>query len=469
MNLEKLEIEDIKSGLKNNKFTAVELTREYLKSIEKKDKEINSFLEVSDNLALDQAKSVDEEAQLKALSGVPVMVKDNILVEGFRSTAGSKILEHFKAPYNATVVEKIEEAGAIIVGKGNMDEFAMGGSTENSAFKNTKNPVDITKVPGGSSGGPAAAVAADLAPVALGSDTGGSIRQPASFCGVVGFKPSYGRVSRHGLMSMASSLDQIGPFTKSVEDARKVFEVIKGGDEMDSTSLEIESKDCGDVDDFVVGVPQEYFVEGLNKEVKKKVEDVIDKIKGESIKVVDVSLPHTEYALACYQIVMASEVSANMARYDGIRYGLEADRPKADSIKDAYIKNRGKFGDEVKRRIILGTYSLSSGYYDDYYMQAEKVRELIREDFESVFNDVDLLITPTSPILPFNLGEKIKNPLSMYLADLFTTPANLAGLPAISIPAKTEGLPIGVQLMGERFDDENLLAMAEKIETIINK
>ena len=465
MNLEKLEIEDIKSGLKSDKFTAVELIKKYLDLIEEKDEDINAFLEVTDDLALEQAKVIDKSSDLKELSGVPIAIKDNILVQGEKATAGSKILDHFKAPTDSTVTKKIKEAGAVIVGKGNMDEFAMGGSTENSAFTATKNPVDKTKVPGGSSGGPAAAVAAGMVPISLGSDTGGSIRQPASFCGVVGFKPSYGRVSRNGLMAMASSLDQIGPFANSVEDARKVFNVIKGRDPKDSTSIEVDQSKIKN--EFKIGIPKEYFVDGVDEKVKKEVEKAIYKIKKAGVDVVDVSLPHTEYALACYQIVMASEVSANMARYDGIRYGLEVDRPKAKSIKEAYLKNRGKFGDEVKRRIILGTYSLSSGYYDDYYMKAEKVRELIRRDFEDVFEKVDVLLTPTSPILPFNLGEKVENPLSMYLADTFTTPANLAGLPAISIPSKSEGLPVGIQLMGERFEDEKLLAVAEKVEEII--
>ncbi|MGM0439334.1 MAG: Asp-tRNA(Asn)/Glu-tRNA(Gln) amidotransferase subunit GatA [Patescibacteria group bacterium] len=465
MDLKKLKITDIKKGLENKDFSSVELTNQFLELARETDKEISSLLEITDDLALEQAKKVDEE-QLKSLSGVPIIIKDNILVKDVKSTAGSKILEYFRAPTDATVIKKIKDAGAIILGKGNMDEFAMGGSTENSAFFNTKNPVDTDKVPGGSSGGPAAAVAAGIAPISLGSDTGGSIRQPASFCGVVGFKPSYGRVSRNGLMAMASSLDQIGPFAKSVQDAKKVFNVIKGRDDKDATSLKIEDNPQ-DIDKFKVGVPKEYFVDGVDEKVKEEVQRSIDKIKDSGVEVVDISLPHTEYALACYQIVMASEVSANMARYDGIRYGLETDRPEAKSIEDAYRKNRGKLGDEVKRRIILGTYCLSSGYYDDYYMKAEKVRELIRRDFEDAFEKVDVIVTPTSPVLPFNIGEKVENPLSMYLADTFTTPANLAGLPAISIPSGAEGLPVGVQLMGERFEDEKLLSIAEKIEEII--
>ena len=467
MDVKNLKVKDIRKGLKGGDFSCKELINEYLKTIKKDDKEISAFLEITEDLALSQAKKVDEgEFPNGKLAGVPVMVKDNILVKDEKATAGSKILEHFRAPHDATVTKKIKEAGAVIVGKGNMDEFAMGGSTENSAFFPTKNPKDTTRVPGGSSGGPAAAVASGMVPISLGSDTGGSIRQPASFCGVVGFKPSYGRVSRNGLMSMASSLDQIGPFSKNVADARLVFDIIKGKDEKDATSLEVE-ENYEKIKDFKVGVPKEYFVKGVDNQIKEAVEKELEKIKKSGVEVVNISLPHTEYALACYQIIMASEVSANMARYDGIRYGLETDRPEAESIEEAYKKNRGKFGDEVKRRIILGTFALSSGYYDDYYMKAEKVRELIRRDFDEAFKNVDVIVTPTSPIPPFKLGEKVEDPLSMYLADLFTTPANLAGLPAISIPCRAEGLPVGLQIMGERFEDEKLLQISEEIEKII--
>ena len=466
MDIEDLQIEDIKKGLESKNFNSVELTKRYLDFIKKKDEKINSLLEITEDLALRQAELVDKSKKDKELSGVPIVIKDNILVQGEKATAGSKMLKHFEAPLDATVVKKIKKEGAIIVGKGNMDEFAMGGSTENSAFFNTKNPIDKTRVPGGSSGGPAAAVAAGMAPVSLGSDTGGSIRQPASFCGIVGFKPSYGRVSRNGLMAMASSLDQIGPFSKSIEDARKVFNVIKGKDNMDSTSVEVDES-VKENESIKIGIPKEYFVDGVEDRVKQEVERAIEKVKDAGFDVLNISLPHTEYALACYQIIMASEVSANMARYDGIRYGLEVDRPEAKSIEKAYFKNRGKFGDEVKRRIVLGTYSLSSGYYDDYYMKAEKVRELIRRDFEDAFEEVDTILTPTSPISPFKLGEKLKNPLSMYLADMFTTPANLAGLPAVSMPADVKGLPVGIQLMGARFEDEKLLSIAEKLESVI--
>ncbi len=466
MDIEDLQIEDIKKGLENKDFSGVELVNKFLRKAKKKDKRISAFLEFCDDLALSQAKEIDQGNLSGTLSGVSFIIKDNILVKDVKTTAGSKILEHFRAPCDATVIKKIKDEGAIILGKGNMDEFAMGGSTENSAFFNTKNPADTTRVPGGSSGGPAAAVADGMATVGLGTDTGGSIRQPASFCGVVGFKPSYGRVSRLGAMAMASSLDQIGPFGRSVKDVEAVFNTIKGKDEKDATSVEVEEKEFKGKN-IRVGVPKEYFVEGVDKEVKERIENTIKKIKGGGAEIVEISLPHTKYALACYQIIMAGEVSANMARYDGIRYGLETDRPEAESIKQAYFKNRGKFGDEVKRRIILGTFALSSGYYDDYYMKAEKVRQLIRDDFEKVFDEVDVVATPTTPTTAFSLGEKVEDPLSMYLSDIFTTPANLAGLPAISIPTGKEGLPIGIQLMGERFEDEKLLDISRRIEEVI--
>ncbi len=468
MDIEGFQIEDVVKGLRDNSFSSTKLTKSFLEKIEEKDNEIASFLKVTPDLATKQAEKADKSESKSPLKGVPVAIKDNILVEDVRATGGSKILEHFIAPYEATVVTKIKESGTVILGKLNMDEFAMGGSTENSGFFPTKNPTDLSKVPGGSSGGPAAAVAADMAVFSLGSDTGGSIRQPAAFCNIVGFKPGYGRVSRHGLMAMASSLDQIGPLTKSVKDSRIVFDAIKGKDKMDATSFDPEkiSKLSGD---FKIGVPKEYFVDGVEKEVKDQVEKAIEKIKKAGVEVVDISLPHTKYALSAYQLIMASEVSANMARYDGIRYGLEVDRPKADSIEDAYFKNRAKFGKEVKRRIMLGTFALSSGYYEAYYLKAEKVRALIKNDFEKAFQGCDAIITPTSPILPFGLGEKLDNPLSMYLADTFTTPANLAGIPAISIPCNKEGLPVGLQLMGKRLEDEKLLDISEKIEEIIRK
>ncbi len=467
MKNENLKIKNLQKEFKGGDTTCLELTERLLKKIKEKDGEIKAFLEVTEEMAVDQAEKIDKEGGFEGLKGIPVMIKDNILVEDVKATAASKMLEDYTAPYDATVVEKLKEAGVVILGKGNLDEFAMGGSTENSAFFPTKNPVDTEKVPGGSSGGPAAAVAAGMVSASLGTDTGGSVRQPASFCGVVGFKPSYGKVSRYGVIAMASSLDQVGPIANSVEDVTKIFNVIKGKDEKDATS--VSRKSDFSKKEIKVGIPKEYFVEGVNQKVKETVEKAIGKIDSAGMKTVKISLPHTEYALACYQVIMASESSTNLARYDGIRYCSKNDQGKSGKMKDAYIKNRSDFGDETKRRIMLGTFALSSGYYDDYYMQAEKVRELIREDFRKAFEDLDIIITPTSPIPPFGIGEKIDDPLSIYLADMFTVPANLAGLPAISIPCPTDGLPVGIQLMGERFEDEKLLGIAEKIEKIIVK
>ncbi len=467
MKNENLKIKNLQKEFKEGDTTCLELTERLLKKIKEKDGEIKAFLEVTEEMAVDQAEKIDKEGGFEGLKGIPVMIKDNILVEDVKATAASKMLEDYTAPYDATVVEKLKEAGVVILGKGNLDEFAMGGSTENSAFFPTKNPVDTEKVPGGSSGGPAAAVAAGMVSASLGTDTGGSVRQPASFCGVVGFKPSYGKVSRYGVIAMASSLDQVGPIANSVEDVTKIFNVIKGKDEKDATS--VSRKSDFSKKEIKVGIPKEYFVEGVNQKVKETVEKAIGKIDSAGMKTVKISLPHTEYALACYQVIMASESSTNLARYDGIRYCSKNDQGKSGKMKDAYIKNRSDFGDETKRRIMLGTFALSSGYYDDYYMQAEKVRELIREDFRKAFEDLDIIITPTSPIPPFGIGEKIDDPLSIYLADMFTVPANLAGLPAISIPCPTDGLPVGIQLMGERFEDEKLLGIAEKIEKIIVK
>lgn len=466
MKVENFKIEEIKSGIRNGDFTVTKFLSATYEKIKLEDKKISAFLHLTEDKAFKKAKEIDTLKDLPPLAGVPIAIKDNILIKDTKTTGASKILEHFRAPYSATVIEKIEKAGAIVVGKGNMDEFAMGVSTENSAFFPTKNPIDRTKVPGGSSGGPAAAVAARMVPVALGSDTGGSIRQPASFCGIVGFKPSYGRVSRYGLMAMASSLDQIGPLTRSVQDAKIIFDVIKGKDWKDPTSLTVEEKKEFK-DSFKLGIPEEYFVDGVEKEVIETIEKTIEKISQKKIEIQKINLPHTQYALACYHIMMACEVSANMARYDGIRYGLEINRPKVKDIKEAYFKNRGLFGNEVKRRIILGTFALSSGYYEAYYMQAGKVRELIKKDFEKAFTKVDAIITPTSPMLPFGIGEKIKDPLAMYLTDMFTVPANLAGLPAISVPCTKQGLPVGLQIIGERFEDEKVLNIAEKIEKII--
>ncbi|MFC1789813.1 Asp-tRNA(Asn)/Glu-tRNA(Gln) amidotransferase subunit GatA [Patescibacteria group bacterium] len=467
-----LTIKEIHEGLEKKDFSAVELCKSYFGKINEKDKKVHSFLSLNEEGALLQAKKTDnliaEKKKMSVLSGIPSAIKDIILVEGLKCTAASKSLENYTAPYDATVIKKLKEQGAVILGKTNMDEFAMGSSTENSAFGPTKNPHDLERVPGGSSGGSAAAVAADLCTFALGSDTGGSIRQPASFCGVVGLKPTYGAVSRYGLMAMASSLDQIGPFARTVQDCKIVFNVISGRDEMDSTSVNLnpEPENLG-VKSLKIGVPKEYFVKGMDPEVEKKIKDTIKKIEKIGIKTEEVSLPHTEYALATYYIIMPAEVSANLARYDGIKYGYSK-KEKNSNLLDVYLKSRKEgFGKEVRRRIMLGTYTLSAGYYDAYYLRAQKVRTLIQEDFKKIFNKVDVVLASVSPTLPFKFGEKTDNPLSMYLSDIFTVSSNLAGLPAISIPCgKINQLPVGIQIIGKPFEEEKIFFIGEILEKL---
>ncbi len=448
--------------LKSGEITLREVFSSYLDRIKDRNKEINALLSVFE----DKEKEVEKIDKNLPLYGAVFVIKDNILIEGEKCSAGSKILEHYIAPHDATVIEKIKEKGGVFIGKGNLDEFAMGSSTENSAFGPTRNPHDTARVPGGSSGGSACALADGMCNAALGSDTGGSIRQPSAFCGVVGFKPTYGTVSRSGVISMASSFDQVGPFANSVADAKLIFEAIMGKDERDSVTSDLIRKDVKE--SIKVGVPKEYFVEGMEKDVKETIKEAIEMIKKAGIEVVEVSLPNTEYALSAYEIIMASEVSANMARYDGIRYGLEFDRPAAKTIQDAYLENRGEgFGKEVKRRVILGTYALSSGYYDAYYIKAQKVRSLVASDFKEVFKKVDVLLTPTTPTLPFKIGEKIEDPLAMHLSDIFTVTANLAGLPAISLPCgERGGLPVGAQVLAKRFYEDTLFYAAEKFEKI---
>jgi aspartyl-tRNA(Asn)/glutamyl-tRNA(Gln) amidotransferase subunit A len=475
MKLENFTIKRVREGLIKKEFSAVELTKAYLEKIEKEDKKIGAFLTLCPDLALKKAKEIDEMIFLKKdlpiLAGVPCAIKDIILVEGVKCTAGSKILENYVAPYDATVIKKLKEAGAIILGKTNLDEFAMGSSTENSAFFPTKNPLDLERVPGGSSGGSAAAVCSNFCVFALGSDTGGSVRQPASFCGIVGLKPTYGSVSRYGLIAFASSLDQIGPMTKNVEDCKIVFEVIRGKDEMDSTSVNPKSQIPDskiEIKNLKIGVPKEYFVEGIEPEVKEKIEEAIKKYEEMGAKILEISLPHTPYALACYYIIAPSEASANLARYDGIKYGFSTSKGQraANNLLNVYFESRGKgFGKEVRRRIMLGTFSLSVGYYDAYYLRAAKVRNLIIKDFEKAFEKVDLIFTPTSPTLPFKLGEKIDDPLKMYLSDIFTVSVNLAGLPAISIPVgKVKNLPVGLQIIGKPFEEEKIFEVAKFYE-----
>lgn len=459
----------------------MELAKAYLENIRKKDKEINAFLAVSEDLALSQAKLVDEKIaegkKIDVLEGVPCVIKDNIMVEDLKCTAASRILENYVAPYDATVVRKLKDKGAVILGKANLDEFAMGASGENSVFGPTKNPRDLTRVPGGSSSGPAAAVAADMATYALGSDTAGSIRYPASFCGLVGLRPTYGAVSRFGLIAMASSLDTIGPITNNVEDCQLVFEAIRGKDPLDSTSVESKITNYKlQITDLRIGVPKEYFVKGIDPEVEKIIRNAIKKYEGWGAKIEEVSLPHTEYSVAAYYIITPCEVSANVARYDGIKYGYsEIRNPKSlprrqageiRNLLDVYLDSRRKgFGSEVKRRIMLGTYALSAGYYEAYYLRAQKVRTLIRQDFNKVFEKVDVLMTPVSPFPAFPIGEKVKDPLAMYLCDIFTGPLSLAGLPALALPAgSAAGLPVGLQIIAKPFEEERIFQVAKIFE-----
>jgi len=466
--LTKLTIVEASEGLKNGDFTSVELTKAFLERISEKDGEVKAFITVTPEAALKQAERADKmikNKEIYPLTGIPCAIKDNILIKDIKCTAGSKFLEDYIATYNATVIEKLEEMGAVFLGKTNLDEFAMGSSCENSAFFPTRNPHDLERVPGGSSGGSAAAVAADMCVYALGSDTGGSIRQPASFCGIAGLKPTYGAVSRYGVIAYASSLDQIGPLAKNVADAKIVFDAIKGSDPMDSTSVNSDKK--SNSDKVRIGVPKEYFAKGLDKEVEKAIKDAINVYKELGAEIVEISLPMSEYALACYYIIAPAEASANLARFDGLRYGKTINDEDAEKLIDIYLKNRTNgFGKEVKKRIMLGTYTLSSGYYDAYYKRALKARTLIKSDFDRAFEKVDVILGPTSPCLPFRIGEKSDDPMSMYLADIYTVSVNLAGLPGISIPCgKSEsGLPIGMQLIGAPFEEEKLLSIASLFE-----
>lgn len=461
MKLTDLTILSAHESLKKREFSAAELCQAHLDEIKTKNKEVFSFLAVSEASALTEAKKTDEliasARELPVLAGIPLAIKDNILVEGLKCTAASKILENYVAPYDATVVSKLKKLGAVILGKTNLDEFAMGSSTENSAFGPTHNPRDLSRVPGGSSGGSAAAVAGDMALGALGSDTGGSIRLPASFCGVVGLKPTYGAVSRYGLIAFASSLDQIGPIAKTVEDVKIVFEAIAGRDKMDSTSTELPeaSNQQFNIAQLKIGVPKEYFVKGIDPAVEKLVKEAILKYEQAGAEIIEVSLPHTEYALAAYYIINPSEASANLARFDGIKYGFSK---KEESLLDVYLKSRGEgFGAEVRRRIMLGTFALSSGYYEAYYKRAQKVRTKVIEDFNNVFKKVDVIFTPTSPVLPFKIKEKIEDPLAMYLVDVYTVSINLAGLPALSLPCGQVGqLPVGLQIIGKPFEENKI-------------
>jgi len=474
MDFKSLSIDAARSAIQEGKTTAMSLTEVFYARIEKDDPQIGAFLTLSKDRALEQAAHMDALAakgeKLPPLGGVPVGIKDVMVTRGLRSTAGSKILGNYVPPYDCTAVARMEAAGAVVLGKLNCDEFAMGSSNENSAWHPVHNPRDLSRVPGGSSGGSAAAVAADMAVAALGSDTGGSIRQPASFCGVVGLMPTYGRVSRYGLIAFASSLDHIGPLTKTVKDAAIVLGVIAGRDPMDSTSAEIPVPDYvaemeKPVRGLKLGVAKEYFGEGLDGEVRNAVEAAIQKLAQLGCEIVPVSLPHTQYAIPTYYIVATAEASSNLARYDGVRYGYRA--RDARTLSEMYRRSRDQgFGAEVKRRIMLGTYALSAGYYDAYYLKAQKVRTLLARDFEEAFEKVDAIVTPTSPTAAFKLGEKVDDPLAMYLADIYTVTADLAGIPGISVPCgeTKDKLPIGLQILGKHFDEATILRVAHAYE-----
>jgi len=466
-------IHQTREALRRGEISCIKLVDDYLARIATA-KQLNAFLAVYNNRARERAQVIDAKIQngtTGKLAGVVIAVKDILAMKGERLTCGSRMLEDFISPYDATVIQKLEDADAIIIGKTNMDEFAMGSSNENSAYGPVKNPVNLEYVPGGSSGGSAAAVAANLAMAALGTDTGGSIRQPAALCGVVGMKPTYGRVSRFGLVAFASSLDQVGPLAHSVEDTARLLEVISGHDERDSTSAAVPVEEFskfidGDIEGKVIGLPKEYLSDGVQKEIRDAIAAAKDRLQKAGAVIKEVSLPHTQYAIATYYIICTAEASSNLARYDGARYGQRS--PEAKSLEEMYVKSRNEgFGAEVKRRIMLGTYVLSAGYYDAYYRRAQKVRTLIRRDFEQAFAECDVLLTPTTPTTAFKFGEKTAEPLAMYLADIFTVSINLAGIPALSLPAGVDanGLPIGLQIIGKAFDEKNILQVAYFLET----
>jgi aspartyl-tRNA(Asn)/glutamyl-tRNA(Gln) amidotransferase subunit A len=463
----------IREALTSRKISARELTTEYFSRIEKRNPDLNAYLALSKERANDQAARVDalvaKGEALPRLAGVPLAIKDVLSTTGTRTTCGSKILENYVPPYDATALERLDRAGAIFLGKTNCDEFAMGSSNENSAYGPVQNPAAPGRVPGGSSGGSAAAVAADLAVVSLGTDTGGSIRQPGACCGIPAMMPSYGRVSRYGLIAFASSLDRIGPFGRTVRDVAEVLGLMAGRDENDSTCADVPVPDYvaeldAPVDGLRIGVPEEYFAAGLDAEVRSKVEAGIALLEKLGCKRVPIRLPHTEYAIATYYIIATAEASSNLARFDGVRYGLRAE---ASTLSEMYRKTRQKgFGAEVKRRIMLGTYALSSGYYDAYYLRAQKVRTLLARDFAEAFERVDAIVTPTSPTPPFKLGERTADPLQMYLADIYTVTGSLAGLPGISVPCGTtsERLPVGMQILGPHFSEGRVLQIAHNFE-----
>ena len=480
ISLDQLTIKQAHQGLIDKQFSAEELSETYFQKIEQRDVQIHAFLSLQKKEALAQARLIDQQIkqrkEINLLAGIPLAIKDNILVKYTYTTAGSQILKDFVAPVDATVIRKLKEQGVILIGKTNMDEFAMGSSTENSAYGPTHNPHDLTRVPGGSSGGSAAAVAGRMCLGALGSDTGGSIRQPASFCGVVGIKPTYGRVSRYGLMAMASSLDQIGVLANNVDDAAIILSAIAGADKLDNTSqqptfaINPKVKDIThQLTNLTIGLPKECFSDQLSKPIKQQINQVVEQLVKQGAKIKEVNLSSLEYALPCYYIIMPAEVSANLSRYDGIRYGNSI-MEKAKNLSEVYFRTRGQYlGSEAKRRIMLGTYILSAGYYDEYYRQAQQVLQSIKQDFANIFKQVDYLITPTTPTTAFRLGDKIADPLAMYLSDLYTVSVNLTGLPAISLPIGNEGkLPIGLQIIGRHWEENQILQLGRVIEKLNN-
>ena len=478
MNITELTVHELQEKIKNKEITITEINEAYIKQIKEKEPKVQAFITELTEEGMEQAKKIQERIEngenVGNLAGIPIGIKDIICTKGVKTTAGSKMLENFIAPYDATVMNKINAEEMINLGKLNMDEFAMGSSTEHSYFKKTKNPWDLSRVPGGSSGGSSAAVAANMVPWALGTDTGGSIRQPASLCGIVGLKPTYGLVSRYGVIAYASSLDQVGVFTKDVQDCAILLNVISGYDEMDSTSADVGEKDYTkslqkDIKGLKIGVPKEFYGEGINPEVRASVESAVAKYKEMGAEVEEFSLDVSQYALATYYIISCAEASSNLGRYDGIRYTYRS--PEAKTLKDVFKKSRSEaFGAEVKRRIILGTYVLSSGYYDAYYKKAQQVRTLIMNQFNKAFEKYDVILTPTAPTTAFKIGEKSNNPLEMYMADICTVSINVAGLPGISIPCgvDSQGLPIGMQIIGNKFEEETILKVAYAFEQEIN-
>ena len=470
-----LTVHESQEKIAKKELTVEEITRAYADRIKEKEDDVQAFVTVLSEEAIENAKKIDEQIKNGEISnlnlaGIPIGIKDNICIKGTKTTCSSKMLENFVAPYNATVIEKIDNEKMTYLGKLNMDEFAMGASTEYSAFKKTRNPWNLNTVPGGSSGGSAAAVAANMVPWALGSDTGGSIRQPASLCGVVGLKPTYGLVSRYGIVAFASSLDQIGPITKDVKDAAMLLNIIAGHDEKDTTSAKNEKIDytkclTNDVKGLKIGVPKEFFAEGINPEVKEKLEQAIERYKQLGAEIEEFSLDIAKYSLAAYYIIACAEASSNLGRFDGIRYGYRT--PNFESLNDIFVNSRSEgFGDEVKRRIILGTYVLSSGYYDAYYKKAQQVRTLVKNEFDKAFEKYDVILTPTSPTVAYEIGTKSNNPLEMYLADICTVSVNIAGLPGISVPCGVDknGMPIGMQLIGNKFAESTILNAAYTFE-----